>query len=526
MAQASILELLEAGVQHHRAGRRNDAEICYRRILAAEPNNDSALNLLGVIAQETGHSDAAVHLITRAIAINPNIAGYHNNLGNALRDLKHLTEANKCYRQAIRIDPSFALAHYNLGNTLIETEDFTALDESIAASREAIRLKPDYVEAMNNLGVALRKKGRIEESMDLCRRALELKPDFAEAHNSTGNLYKQRHEMAHAIKAYRRAIELKPDFGLARYNLAIALLLLGDFENGWPEHEWRLKNEPNPRIFPRPRWTGEDLHGKTILLWGEQGIGDNFQFVRYAPLVAQRGANVIVQVRSDIVRLLQSNPALGQIITAGDDIRPYDFHCPLMSLPLIFRTSLADVPANVPYFFPEPALIESWKQKLAPADGRLRVGLVWAGNPDFKDDRTRSLHLRQLAPFADARNVKFYSLQKGAAEHQAAQPPAGLELIDLGPELKDFADSAAVISLMDLIVTTDTSMPHLAGALAKPVWLMLQFAPDFRWLLERQDSPWYPTMRLFRQPSLGDWSSVIRNVVEALANVQIRATPP
>jgi tetratricopeptide (TPR) repeat protein len=527
MAEPTIEQLLESGTRHHREGRLAEAERIYRRILERQRNHDGALHLLGVIARETGHTDMAIKLIRRAIGINPRVAGYYNNLGNALCGKEQFGEAAVAYRQALGIDPDFALAHYNLGNALVENDEFDGLDEAIAAGRRTILLQPDYAEAYNNLSIALQRKGNFDESISLCRRALALKPDYAEAYSNLGNALRDKGDLDASIAAYRRAIELKPDFAAAHFNLAMVLLLGGDFRQGWAEYEWRLKDprKPQPRPFIQPRWTGEDISGRTILLYGEQGTGDALQFVRYAPLVAQRGGRVLIGCAPELTRVLRSNPGLGQILTR-DGARPsFDFHAPLLSLPLIFQTDAGSIPASVPYLSAEPALLDVWDRRLGAPDGQVRVGLVWAGNPRFKGDRTRSLNLQQLAPFADAREVKFYSLQKGPAGVQAKNPPAGLELVELGPELNDFADTAAVMSLMDLIITTDTSVPHLAGALGRAVWVMLQFVPDFRWLLERDDSPWYPTMRLFRQTSVGDWKGVIQRVVEALAKFRNEGTP-
>jgi tetratricopeptide (TPR) repeat protein len=527
MAEETIEQMLESAVQHHRAGRLAEAERIYRRILERQRNHDGALNLLGVIARETGHTDVAIELISRAIGINPRVAGYHNNLGNALCGKEQFGEAAVAYRQALGIDPDLALAHYNLGNALIEKDEFDELDEAVAASRRAILLRPDYAEAYNNLGIALHGKGNFDESISACRGALALKPGYAEAYSNLGNALRDKGDIEASIAAYRRAIEIKPEFATAHYNLAGVLLLAGEFRQGWAEYEWRLRDSRNqpPPPFAQPRWTGEEIRGRTILLWGEQGTGDTLQFVRYATLVAQRGGRVLIGCAGELARVLQSNPGLGQVLTPGGARPEFDFYAPLPSLPLIFETEVGSIPATVPYLSPEPALLETWNRALGAAEGRARIGLVWAGNPRFKGDRTRSLNLQQLAPFAESRGVKFYSLQKGPAGEQAKNPPAGLELDDLGPELNDWADTAAVMSLMDLIITTDTSVAHLAGALGRGVWVMLQFVPDFRWLLEREDSPWYPTMRLFRQRSLGDWKGVIGRVAEALAKFENEGTP-
>jgi tetratricopeptide (TPR) repeat protein len=527
MAEPSIEQLLQSAVKHHRAGRLAEAEGIYRRILARHPKHDGALHLLGVIARETGHHDMAVKLIRRAIGINPAVAGYHNNLGNALCGKEQFGEAAAAYRQALGIDPDFALAHYNLGNALVEKEEYDDLDDAIAAGRRAIRLKPDYAEAYNVLGIAFHRKGNFDESISLCRKALALKPDYAEADSNLGIALKDKGDLEGSIAAYRRAIQLKPDFVGAHVNLASVLLLAGDFRQGWAEYEWRLKDprNPQPRTFSQPRWTGQDIGGRTILLHGEQGAGDILQYVRYAPLVAQRGGRILIGCHQELNRVLRSNPSLGQILTPGGSRPSFDFHAPLLSLPLIMETDAGSIPASVPYLYPEPGLLDAWNRRLGGSDGRVKVGLVWAGNPRFKEDRTRSLNLQQLAPIAASRGVKFYSLQKGPAGEQAKNPPAGLELVNLGPELNDYADTAAVMSLMDLIITTDTSVPHLAGALGRPVWVMLRFVPHFCWQLQRQDSPWYPTMRLFRQTSIGDWKGVIGRVVEALAKFANEGTP-
>ncbi len=271
----------------------------------------------------------------------------------------------------------------------------------------------------------------------------------------------------------------------------------------------------NPALS-EPRWDGQDLHGRTILLLYEQGLGDAIQFVRYAPLVSQRGGRAVIQCQGELVRLLRSNPDLGKVIPLGATPPPFDVQCPLVSLPFVFRTDLRTIPASVPYLHPEPGLIDSWRQQLALSSAGLNIGLAWAGNPLFREDRTRSIELRQLVPLGAVPGVSFYSFQKSSAADQAISPPPPMKLTPLGPELHDFADTAAALSLMDLVITTDTSIAHLAGALARPVWVMLQFVPDWRWLLDRNDTPWYPTMRLFRQTSLGDWPDVIDRVAKSL----------
>jgi Flp pilus assembly protein TadD len=519
MAESSIPDMLESAVRHHRARQRREAEAIYRQILARHPDCDAALHLLGVIAMESRRSKAAAELIRRAIAINPAVAGYYNNLGNALRNTREYDQAIAAYRQALTLDPQFAMVHYNLGNTLLDRFHFDDLDEVIRCNETALRLQPEYPEAFNNLSMALYRQGKHPEAIAACRTALRLKPDYAEAYSNLGNSLMELGDFDECTAAYREAIRLKPDFVIAHYNLAIVLLLQGDFKEGWLEHEWRLQdaNKQPPRPYTHGGMSIENVRGKTLLVFEPQGLGDIIQFIRYAPMITKLGGRIMIQCVPELARLLRSVPDLAQILHPESRVPPFDVHCALMSLPLLFQTDIDSIPAAVPYLHPEPELLEQWRQTLGPRDGSLRVGLVWAGSTTFQADRTRSLQLDQLALLAAVPHVKFYSLQKGPPGEQAKQPPPGMNLIDLGPQLHDLADTAAVMSLLDLIITTDTSIPHLAGALARPVWVMLQFLPDWRWLLKRDDSPWYPTMRLFRQTTRGDWHAVIERVAASLA---------
>jgi len=401
------------------------------------------------------------------------------------------------------------------------------LHEAEKLYRLVLAKRPDHVDAMQNLGIIAQQVGRNDVAVDLIRRAIVLRPNYAEAYSNLGNALKDNGQFDEAIAACRQAIALKPDLPGAHHNLALSLLARGDFQPGWEEYEWRWKCEdfPSPpRNFPQPQWDGRPLEDRTLLLHAEQGFGDAIQFIRYVPLVAGRGGKIIIECYAELQRLFRTIAGRCQIVVRDQPLPAFDLHCPLLSLPRAFGTNLANIPHVVPYLSPDPALVDAWSRTLGPGDGQLRVGLAWAGTPGFKADRTRSLNLQQLAPFATvaeakptARGVKFYSLQKHPAGEQAKNPPLGLELVDLGPKLNDFADTAAVMSLLDLIITTDTSVPHLAGALARPVWVMLERVPAWRWLLDRDDSPWYPSMRLFRQPRIGDWDSVITRVVESLS---------
>jgi tetratricopeptide (TPR) repeat protein len=498
-------------------GRFDEAIAAYRRAIALRPNYAEAHCNLASALKDTGQLDEAITAYRQAISLRPNFAEAYSNLGNALTDRGQLDEAIAAFRQAITLNPNLPAAQSNLG---IALTDRGHLDEAIAACRQAIALRPNYAEAHYNLGNALAGKGQLDEAVAAFRQAIALNPNIPEAHSNLGNALRDKGQLDEAIAACCQAIALRPNYAEAHNNLSFALLARGDFQRGWEEYEWRSKCKDfpsRPRNFTQPQWDGSSLEARTLLLHTEQGFGDAIQFIRYVPLVAQRGGRIIVECQAQLQRLFQNMAGRCQIVAEGQPLPGFDLRCSLLSLPRIFRTTLDNIPQIVPYLSPEPALVDAWSRTLGAPDGQLRVGLAWAGNPRFKGDRTRSLNLQQLAPLAATEGVKFYGVQKGPAGEQAKKPPVGLELVDLGPELNDFADTAAVMSLMDLIITTDTSVPHLAGALGRSVWVMLQLVPDFRWLRDRTDSPWYPTMRLFRQPSRGDWDSVITRVADALS---------
>jgi tetratricopeptide (TPR) repeat protein len=552
MAQLTIQQTFELALQHHQAGRLRQAEQLYRQVLARQPEHLDAIHNLGVIALRVGRNDVAMDLIRRVIVLNPNdpeaygnlgialknkgqldeaIAAYrqaialnlnlpevHNNLGNALKDEGRVDEAIAAYRQAIALNPNLPEAHNNLGNAL---RNKGQLDEAIAACRRAIALRPNYAEAHYNLGNPLRDKGLIDEAIAAYRQAIRLKPDYAEAHSNLGNALKDKGRFDEAIAAYRQAIALSPDFSEAHNNLALALLTRGDFQQGWEEYEWRwkCKDFPSPpRNFAQPQWDGCPLEARTLLLHTEQGLGDAIQFIRYLPLVQQRGGRIIIECQGELQRLFQTIAGRCQIVARGQPLPAFDLYCPLLSVPRIFGTNLANVPHIAPYLHADAEDTRRWQHRLADPSSLVKVGLAWAGNPTQVNDRNRSMKLEMLAPLGQIPGVRFFSLQKGEAAAEAKTPPPGLELIDRTEELKDFADTAALIANLDLVISVDTAVVHLAGAMGKPVWTLLSFVSDWRWLLQRQDSPWYPSMRLFRQPVGGDWDSVITRIVEALSH--------
>jgi Flp pilus assembly protein TadD len=499
-------------------GQTEEAIAAYRQAIALRPNYAKAVGNLGKVLKEKGKLDEAIAAYRQAIVLNPNYAETHNNLGIALTDKGQLDEAIAAYRQAIKLKPNFAEAHNNLGFSL---RDKGQHEEAMVACRQAITLKPRFPEAHSNLGNALRDKGLLDEAIVAYRQAIMLRPGFSEAMSNLGNALRDNGQLEEAVDSYRRAIALKPDLADAHYNLALTLLLCGDFQPGWEEHEWRWKctNFPSARRnFSQSQWNGGALETCTLLLHTEQGLGDAIQFIRYLPLVVQRGGKIIVECRAELQRLLRTMHEKCKILARGEPLPAFDLHCPLLSLPLVFGTMLDNIPKTVPYLHADMQDAKKWQERM---DGQLpivkvvKVGLVWAGK--LKPDPNRSMKLSSLAPLGQVPGVRFFSLQKGTAAAEAKTPPTGMELVDWTSELKDFADTAALIANLDLVISIDTSVAHLAGAMGKPVWTLLPFNSDWRWLLERQDSPWYPTMRLFRQETPGDWQTPIQKLTEELS---------
>ena len=510
----TVADALASAVQHYRSGQLGEAEALCRQIIAAQPQHADALHLLGLIAHQTQHHEAAAKLFGRAIALNGDVALYHNSLANALQAMKRIPEATQSYRRAIELEPTLAVAHYGLGQIEYDNNDFAAAAKSF---HTAISYAPNLSEAHARYGNALFQLGRLEEAVDAYRRAVALNPDDAMSYANLGLALQDFGLVDEGIQNCQRALALQPDFPAAHNNLSLALLLKGDFETGLPHHEWRWRVRGlrmGGRRFDQPAWRGEPLNGARILLHAEQGAGDTLQFLRYAPLVAARGGRVIIEVPPELKRLAMSVKGIEQVIGGGEPLPAFDQHCAFLSLPLAFGTTMASIPGEVPYLAAPEPLLADWRARL-PASASPRVGLIWAGRPEHRRDRERSIALAALAPLADT-GATFYALQKGPAAEQAKTPPPGMVLHNLGEAFTDFADTAAAMSALDLVISVDTSPVHLAGAIGKPVWVLLTRTPDWRWFLEREDSPWYPTARLFRQPTRGDWASVIARVAAEL----------
>ncbi|HZB93642.1 MAG TPA: tetratricopeptide repeat protein [Stellaceae bacterium] len=504
-------------------GRFAEAEACCRSFLAQGPADAAAHYHLGNALMGLGRLAEAEASFRDALRLKSDFAEAHNNRGNALRAFRRLAEAEAAYREALRLKPAYPEALSNLGCVL---QALGGLAEAEACYRDALHLAPDTAVTHTNLGTVLRDLGRLDEAEVCHREALRLKPHFLEAWTNLGNTLADMGNPRAAIPCCRHALGLDPKCAQAHVSLALALLAIGEFDEGWAAYEWRLAGVGGfdlDRSFPQPRWRGEETGGRTLLLHAEQGFGDAMQFVRYAPLVAAR-ADVVLEVPEPLVRLFKSLPGKGRIVARGEALPPFDLQCSLMSLPFVFQTRLATIPGEVPYLAADPDAALAWRRRLDAFQG-LKVGLVWAGNPRLAQpqataiDRRRSMPLDRLAPLAAVPGVTFVSLQKGEARAQLRRSAFAPLMPDWTEELQDFADTAALIEALDLVISVDTAVVHLAGALGKPVWLLNRFDACWRWLEGRDDSPWYPSLRQFRQSAPGDWEGVVARVAAELARL-------
>jgi Flp pilus assembly protein TadD len=493
----------------------DEAVACFQQVLRLNPNHAQAYSNLGDALRVQGKPDEAEACCRRALQLMPNLADAHNNLGNALQEQGQLDEAVACYQRALELQPHFAAAHNNLCTALQEQGQ---LDEAVACYRRALQLHPHLAEVHNNLGTALQEQGKLDEAAACHRRALQLNPNNADAHTSLGKALADQGNVDEAHACYRRALQLNPNCAEAHLNRSLLWLLLGNYEQGWPEYEWRWRRKDLslPRL-PQPLWDGAPLPGRTLLLYAEQGSGDTLQFIRYVPLAKERAGRVVVSCPESLLSLVQSCPGIDQLVAHGTPLPPFDAHTPLLSLPrLLGTTTLHNIPARVPYLSAPAEQVARWRHELA-GPLSLKVGLCWEGNPGNKRNRLRSVRLEQLAPLAQVPGVRLFSLQKGAGAEQLGAVRECWGMIDLGRRFESWADTAAAVSALDLVVTVETAMAHLAGALGKPAWVLLPMSPDWRWLLQREDSPWYPSLRLFRQRRWDDWPEVIARVAAALS---------
>lgn len=533
-------------------GRFRDSAKLLETITAARPDVPDAHNNLGVTYKALGEWEPAMRAFQAAIKANPEYSQAFFNLGAVLDERGLPADAEKCYRQGLELNP----ADRQMRSALAETfgrqqkwEDAEAcyrqlaidepdnpdlqvrlgfvlvrqdrLDEAVTLFQNVLATKPDYHEIHNNLGYIFERQGRLDDAIAATGRALEIRPDYAEGHNNLGTALKSLGRLDEACSSFRQALTLRPDFPLAEFNLGTTLLLQGDLRGGWPGYDRRRDTlDVAPVTYGKPQWDGSPLAGRTILLAAEQGLGDTIQFIRFAPLIQQTAGRVIVHCPRPLAKLLDGCGGVDQLIVAGNELPEFDVEAPLLSLPRILDTTAETIPADVPYLAADDDLVARWQKWRSNIDG-FTVGICWQGNRDYPRDSERSPCLQAFAPLAAIPGVKLVSLQKGDGCEQI--PDVGFDVIEPGDDFDDtagaFMDTAALMKNLDLIVTSDTAIPHLAGALGVPVWVALPFLPDWRWLLDREDSPWYPSMRLFRQPAVGDWDTPLANIAAALQEI-------
>jgi tetratricopeptide (TPR) repeat protein len=496
--------------------RFDEALASYDKAIACKGEQDPALlNSRGSVLRDLGRLDEALGDLDMAVALRPDFAEAVNNRGNVLKDMGRPEEALADYDRAIALKRDNADAFNNRGNA---HKLLGANEEALADYETAIALAPDHAEAFYNLGTTLYDIGRFDAALAPLSRAIALRPGYAEAVYNHGAALMALRRIDDALADFARALALRPDHPGAAWNRGLCNLLAGRWREGWPDYERRWETEQTPphwHGYGRPQWTGrEDIRGRTLLLHSEQGHGDTIMAARFVRPAIEMGARVILDV-SDAMR-----PLLGQfdgvtLTRAGEPVPAFDLHCPLMSLPHALDVTLETMRADVPYLAAPAAHVEKWRGRL-PRSGGLRVGINWAGSPTFRHDPARSIGLARMLPLLAQSGVQFFSLQKDLRDGDAETLRGEPRIEALGGQIESFADTAAIISLIDLVISSDTSVVHLAGALGKPVWILLPFVPDWRWLLDREDSPWYPTARLFRQPALGDWNGVIGQVSAAL----------
>jgi tetratricopeptide (TPR) repeat protein len=553
---ADVADMFQRAMAAYEAGQFADAERLCVTLLGAEPEDFDAHRLLAVAQFRRGGHIEALASYDRLLGLRPDYAEGHNNRAVVLADLKRFDEALASYDMAFAIRPEYAEAHHNRGIALLDlgrTEDaiadfdraleirpdhaaallsrggaliaLTRFSEALASLDRALALRPDDADTILRRANVLGELNRFEEALGGYDKALALRPDVAETHNSRGKALAELRRFPEAIASFERAQELAPDLVQARVNEAVARLLTGDLARGFAAYEWRRKTDSAPqRNFSKPQWDGlSSLYGKAILLYDEERFSDAIQFCRYVPQVAGRGARVILQVAPPLRRLMGNLVGVSRMPPDAEPLPDFDLHCPLASLPLAFGTKLDSIPSGTPYLRPPTDLVLAWETRLS-ARKRPRIGLAWAGNPRHEGDGNRSIGLRAMMPLLDV-DATFVRLQKELCAGDDAVLKKRDDIIDPTGMLSDFSDTAALISRLDLVISVDTSVAHLAGALGKPVWILLPYTPDWRWLLGRGTTSWYPTARLYRQAAPGDWGGVVARVKSDLPGLMGRGSP-
>ena len=485
-------------------------------LLQSSPSDARALFLLASVAADAKDIEEGLRWARRALEASPGEAAPHYAMGRVWEAAGRYSEAEASYRTAVKLDPRNAKAHNNLGAVLHMQG---RLDAALDCYRKALEVDPALPQANQNYAAIARNPEALDLALQGYLRYTAANPRDAAAFHNLANVYDGLGRSDEALASFDRAIALEPQRAETHFARALVLLARGEYAEGWKEYDWRWKvdayNAP-VRRFAQPMWQGEALAGGTILMHGETGLGDTLMFARYAPLVAKRCANVVLECQPQLKSLLAAAKDVAHIVAQGEPLPRFDAHIPFIALPRVLATTLETIPWSGPYVHADPACVSAWRSRVSSDTGRLKAGLAWATNPENPSSRKRSLPLAAFAPLASLPQLELYSLQKGEAAAELAAAPPGLQIIDLGSQLRDFSDTAAVASLLDLVITVDTSVAHLAAAMGLPTWVLLSYSPDWKYHLRRSDNPWYPTMRLFRQPSEGDWAAVVHQVAGAL----------
>jgi Flp pilus assembly protein TadD len=515
---ATLDSLAKAYFDH---GQIQAARQCFQRLAEMVPQSAKAHHGLGTTLEWLGDWEAAAACYRRALELHPDSPDIYGSLGRLQGKQGAWGEAVESCRRALALAPHRHELHTLLGYSLVNAGDYRG---AVEVYRRTLAIKPDSAYTVYGLGYFFERQGDLASAAESYRLVLRLDPRLVDAHLHLGIIHLLQGEVGKAAEGFERVRELAPDNAEAHTFLGYLHLLEGNFPLGWREHEYRGSTphflRARRKLAP-PLWKGEPLEGARILLHAEQGLGDTLQFVRYVPLVAARGGDVVLEVQSRLHRLLAPTLGTGLVIRRGEALPEVDWQCPLLSLPMAFATELSSIPAEIPYVHPDPALVAAWGERLA--GNSLRIGLNWGGSPTFPYERWRSIPLERFAPLTNLEGTTFYSLQMGPEARQVKQLGDRVRLIDLQDEQADFADTAAIVANLSLVISIDTSVSHLAGAMGKPVWVLLHKSPDWRWMLEREDSPWYPTARLFRQSTLGNWQDVMARVERELREFVARA---
>lgn len=533
----------------------HDRSICaFETAIDVAPRAPEALNNLGNLYKQTGDTAKAIRYYRKALTLAPRLAITHANIAACLLETGDIDIAESHAREALTADPYLPNGYAALASIYEKRNNFARATEilvdglsrqpqntelivhmgcvhmmskqyelALQAFKNALSLHPKQSEALSNMGFALFELGRLDEAEQALSSALHIKSDMQGALINLANVHIAQRKHDKAFEVLERLLALAPQNPSAHFLHSLVLLLEGRYQEGWAEYDWRLATpELRPHINDTdiPRWSGaEDLAGKLLLVHAEQGVGDTIQFVRYLPLLQQLGANIVLEAQPPLKRLFAGTPGIGNFIAKGEALPQADMQIPLMSIPRILWETHGSYAQVLPYVSPDPQSTASWRERLTTLGSGLKIGIAWAGNPAHANDRNRSIPFRQLKPLFGLNNVKWISLQKTLGGHDSTEKIACSGLVDWTNELTDYADTAGLIESLDLVVSVDTSVAHLAGAMNKPVWAMIPFAPDWRWLLDRTDSEWYPSLRLFRQDERGNWAAVVDSVCASIADL-------